>query len=73
MIRRGIQAAIILPIRFYQIAISPLLGPNCRFTPTCSQYTIESIRKFGVIRGIYRGTRRIMRCHPWNPGGYDPP
>ncbi|TWU60748.1 putative membrane protein insertion efficiency factor [Rubripirellula tenax] len=73
MIRRVFSNLVIAPIRFYQLAISPMLGPNCRFSPTCSQYTIESVRKFGVLRGLYRGFRRILRCHPWNPGGYDPP
>ncbi|MEZ6092101.1 MAG: membrane protein insertion efficiency factor YidD [Pirellulaceae bacterium] len=63
----------ILPIRLYQRTISPLLGPQCRFTPSCSQYTIEAIQKYGVLRGIWKGTCRIGRCHPWHPGGYDPP
>lgn len=63
----------ILPIRGYQRWISPLLGPTCRFSPSCSQYTIEAIGKYGVLRGIGKGVWRIARCHPWNPGGYDPP
>lgn len=62
----------ILPIRFYQIAISPYLGSNCRHTPTCSQYAIEAIREWGVIKGIWLGTKRIARCHPWGTSGYDP-
>ncbi|HMV09965.1 MAG TPA: membrane protein insertion efficiency factor YidD [Cyclobacteriaceae bacterium] len=62
----------ILPIRFYQIAISPYLGSNCRHTPTCSQYAIEAIREWGVIKGIWLGTKRIARCHPWGTHGYDP-
>jgi len=57
----------------YQRLVSPLLGPRCRFTPTCSTYFIESVKKYGAIRGSCRGVRRICRCHPWNPGGYDPP
>ncbi len=57
----------------YQKLLSPVLGRRCRFEPTCSTYFIESIRKHGAIRGTYRGTRRICRCHPWHPGGYDPP
>lgn len=62
----------ILPIRFYQVAISPYLGSNCRHTPTCSQYAIEAIREWGVIKGIWLGTKRIARCHPWGTHGYDP-
>src|ERR1044072_1208466 len=62
----------ILPIRFYQIAISPLLGTHCRHTPSCSQYAIEAIREWGVIKGIWLGTKRIGRCHPWGTSGYDP-
>lgn len=73
LIRRLVAAVVIAPIRFYQIAISPMIGPNCRFTPTCSQYAIESIRKHGTIIGLQRAVFRIARCHPWNPGGYDPP
>lgn len=73
MIKRLLSAPMIYLIRFYQIGISPLIGPNCRFTPTCSQYAIEVIRKEGPIRGLWRAVRRIARCHPWNPGGYDPP
>ncbi len=60
-------------VRFYQRAISPLLGKNCRFQPTCSHYMIEAINKYGLIRGVLKGTWRIMRCHPFNRGGFDPP
>nr|WP_145252323.1 membrane protein insertion efficiency factor YidD [Aeoliella mucimassa] len=60
-------------VRFYQLGISPLLGKNCRFQPTCSEYFIQSVRKYGPLRGSWRGVKRIARCHPWNPGGYDPP
>jgi len=59
-------------IRVYQIGISPLLGGRCRFYPTCSQYARDSILKHGVIKGSYYSAGRILRCHPWNPGGYDP-
>ena len=62
----------ILPIRFYQRCISPLTPPSCRFTPTCSQYAIEALRKHGVLKGLYLAIRRIMRCHPWGGSGYDP-
>ncbi|MEQ8210040.1 MAG: membrane protein insertion efficiency factor YidD [Lacipirellulaceae bacterium] len=60
-------------IRVYQYTISPWLGPSCRFQPTCSEYAILSIRKHGVLKGTYRGMRRILRCHPWGGSGYDPP
>jgi len=62
----------ILPVRAYQILLSPLLGKNCRFEPTCSQYMIEAIREWGPIKGIYLGLRRISKCHPWGPHGHDP-
>lgn len=62
----------ILPVRAYQILISPLLGKNCRFTPTCSQYMIEAIQEWGPLKGIYLGLRRIGKCHPWGPHGHDP-
>lgn len=59
-------------IRFYQGAISPLLAPACRYTPTCSQYGIEAIQKHGVLKGVYLGFKRVMRCHPWGKHGHDP-
>ncbi len=59
-------------IHLYQMTLSPLLGQNCRFTPTCSQYMIEAIRKHGTFRGIFYGIRRIVRCQPFCEGGYDP-
>ena len=63
---------LILPIRFYQMCISPLTPPSCRFTPTCSQYAIEALRKHGPIKGLYLSIRRILRCNPWGGSGYDP-
>lgn len=63
---------LILPIRFYQLCISPLTPPSCRFTPTCSQYAIEALRKHGPIKGLWLAVRRILRCHPWGGSGYDP-
>lgn len=59
-------------IRVYQGAISPLLGANCRYFPTCSQYAAEAIQVHGVLRGTALGLRRICRCHPWSRGGFDP-
>ncbi len=63
---------IILLIRFYQKFISPLFPPSCRFYPTCSNYTLEAVERFGVIKGLYLGFRRVLRCNPLNEGGYDP-
>jgi putative membrane protein insertion efficiency factor len=60
-------------VRIYQWTLSPLIGQHCRFQPTCSAYFILAVRKYGAIRGAWRGILRIGRCHPWNPGGYDPP
>lgn len=59
-------------IRCYQKYISPLKPPTCRFVPTCSEYAIVAIEKYGVVRGCYLAVRRILRCHPFHPGGYDP-
>lgn len=63
----------IAAVRLYQILLSPLLGRHCRFTPTCSQYFVESVKKYGAVRGGFRGVLRICRCHPFHPGGHDPP
>lgn len=59
-------------IRGYRVFISPLFLPSCRFQPTCSQYAIEALDRHGVLKGSWLATRRICRCHPFNPGGYDP-
>jgi uncharacterized protein len=59
-------------IRLYQYAISPMLGRRCRFFPSCSEYTLEALRRYGPVKGLWLGLRRIIRCHPWHPGGYDP-
>jgi putative membrane protein insertion efficiency factor len=65
--------ALIAAVRLYQGTLSPLLGPRCRFEPSCSAYFILAVRKHGAIRGTFRGLGRICRCHPFHPGGYDPP
>jgi uncharacterized protein len=62
----------ILLIRLYQYVISPALGPKCRYTPTCSQYGIEALKKYGPIKGLWLTVKRIGRCHPWGGSGYDP-
>lgn len=72
VIKQIFSAPLILLIRFYQICISPLKLPTCRFTPTCSQYTLEAFRKYGPIKGFWLGLKRILRCHPWGGSGYDP-
>jgi putative membrane protein insertion efficiency factor len=59
-------------IRCYQYAISPMLGQNCRFFPSCSDYAAQAIEKYGARKGVCLGLKRIIRCHPWNPGGFDP-
>jgi putative membrane protein insertion efficiency factor len=59
-------------IRLYQVTISQVLPPSCRFIPTCSQYTFEAVEKYGFFKGGWMGARRILSCHPFNPGGYDP-
>ncbi|MDR0667126.1 MAG: membrane protein insertion efficiency factor YidD [Prevotellaceae bacterium] len=74
--RTGLRKASIFPlillIKFYQLCLSPLKPPTCRFTPTCSQYTIEALRKHGLLKGSWLSLRRILRCHPWGGCGYDP-
>ncbi len=63
---------VLLPIRGYQKFISPALPPSCRFSPSCSQYTLEAVSRYGALKGLWLGVRRLIRCHPFNPGGYDP-
>ena len=69
----ALAGLVILAIRAYQVTLSPLIGPVCRFEPSCSRYMIGAIRKYGVLKGIWKGTGRVLKCHPWHPGGYDPP
>lgn len=66
------QTPLIGLIRGYQLLISPLVGPRCRYYPSCSQYTIEAVRVHGAARGSYLAGRRLLRCHPWHAGGFDP-
>ncbi|GMU94623.1 membrane protein insertion efficiency factor YidD [Ignavibacterium album] len=62
----------ILLIKIYQIFISPLFPSSCRYTPTCSHYTLEALKKYGLLKGLWLGIKRISRCHPWGGSGYDP-
>ena len=67
-----LKRMMIMAIRCYQKFISPLFPPTCRFYPTCSTYFIQALEKYGVCRGSYLGMKRILKCHPWHEGGYDP-
>lgn len=71
--RRLLVRALLFAVRFYQCAISPLHGPCCRFTPTCSEYCVQAILKYGIVKGLLKTTWRVLRCAPWSKGGYDPP
>lgn len=76
-LRRGLSAVVsgllILAVRMYQVVLSPLLGGSCRFTPSCSVYFVEAVRKHGPCRGTWKGLCRILKCHPFHPGGQDLP
>ena len=66
-------AALFAAIRVYQWTLSPLIGQACRFEPTCSRYMVGAVRKYGLARGVGKGIVRLLKCHPWHPGGHDPP
>ena len=66
------QIALIALVKAYRYVVSPLIGPSCRFHPSCSEYAVGALRRFGALRGSWLAVRRIARCHPWHPGGYDP-
>ena len=70
--KRIFSSLLIIPIKIYQMIISPLLGPSCRFTPTCSQYAVEAIQKYGPFKGSWLSFKRILKCHPWGGSGYVP-
>ncbi|NLJ00758.1 MAG: membrane protein insertion efficiency factor YidD [Bacteroidales bacterium] len=71
-LRKIITWILLAPVYFYRAVISPLLPPSCRYTPTCSQYTIEALRRHGPFKGTYLSARRILSCNPWGGKGYDP-
>jgi putative membrane protein insertion efficiency factor len=71
---KSLPAAVLIAlVRMYQICISPMFGPMCRYTPTCSSYFIQAVEKYGAVRGSLKGLWRICRCHPFCKGGHDPP
>ncbi|GAT63157.1 membrane protein insertion efficiency factor YidD [Paludibacter jiangxiensis] len=70
--RKFLSLIVLLPIYFYRYCISPLKPPTCRYTPTCSQYAVEAVRKHGPLKGMVLAVKRILRCHPWGGHGYDP-
>lgn len=72
-LRWCVAFVVLLPVRFYQLVIGPLLPKVCRFYPSCSEYFVQAVHKHGPLRGCCKGLYRICRCNPWNPGGYDPP
>ena len=72
VIKKILIAPAVLLIKFYQLFISPLTPPSCRYTPTCSQYALEAFKKHGPVKGLYLTVHRLLRCHPWGGSGYDP-
>ncbi len=73
VVSRALVAVLVALIWVYQHTLSPLLGNVCRFEPSCSRYMVGALRKYGLLRGGWKGVCRLARCHPWHPGGYDPP
>ncbi|MFH2007285.1 MAG: membrane protein insertion efficiency factor YidD [bacterium] len=71
--QRPLVWLLLVPILLYRKLVSPLVPARCRFYPSCSAYGVEALRKYGPFVGLYRTVGRVLRCHPWNPGGYDPP
>ncbi|NDP19620.1 MAG: membrane protein insertion efficiency factor YidD [Paludibacter sp.] len=70
--KKVLQFIVLLPVYFYRYSISPLIPPSCRYTPTCSDYTIQAVKKHGIIKGGWLSIKRIGSCHPWGGSGYDP-
>ena len=72
MINKIIIYPLIFTIKIYQLFISPIIGQNCRFMPTCSEYTVNCLKQFGLIKGLFLSFKRVSKCHPWGNHGYDP-
>ncbi len=72
LVKSGVRSLVVLPIRVYQMALSPLLPRRCRFVPTCSEYACQALLRHGVLQGGWLAFRRLLRCGPWHPGGVDP-
>jgi putative membrane protein insertion efficiency factor len=73
LLRSLLVGVVLAPVYFYQACLRPVLPAVCRFYPSCSEYFIQAVHLYGPVRGSYMGVRRICRCHPWHPGGFDPP
>lgn len=72
MIKKALSFLVLLPVYFYRSFISPFTPPACRYTPTCSQYAIDAVKKHGPFKGVWLTIKRLLRCHPWGGSGYDP-
>ncbi|MCT4591530.1 MAG: membrane protein insertion efficiency factor YidD [Carboxylicivirga sp.] len=72
LIKSGLVALLLIPVKLYQWFISPVIGASCRYTPTCSQYTVEALKKHGPFKGLYLSIKRILSCNPWGGHGHDP-
>ena len=72
LLRNGFVALLIIPVKLYQWFLSPFLGASCRYTPTCSAYTIEALKKHGPVKGLWLSIKRILSCNPWGGHGHDP-
>ncbi|MBI3407258.1 MAG: membrane protein insertion efficiency factor YidD [Planctomycetes bacterium] len=72
-LREVVKFLVLLPVRFYQIVLGPMLPKVCRYYPSCSDYFVQAVEKHGAVRGGLKGVWRVCRCHPWSPGGFDPP
>ena len=72
VLKDGLEWLMRVLVRFYQLCISPLFPPSCRYTPTCSEYAMQALRKYGPFKGLWLAVKRLARCHPWGGSGYDP-